>query len=91
VFHKVGPDEQNARGPREAVNDLGTHAVIFFTPLLGGVNLPHIDGHQIARFCMLDLENIPPDPQPCAHDLAYTPTFFFAPENIDSLENTLYT
>jgi len=24
VFHEVGPDEQNARGPREAVNDLGT-------------------------------------------------------------------
>ena len=24
MFHEVGPDEQNARGPREAVNDLGT-------------------------------------------------------------------
>jgi len=28
VFHEVGPDEQNARGPREAVNDLGTKSLL---------------------------------------------------------------
>ena len=28
VFHEVGPDEQNARGPMEAVNDLGTKSLL---------------------------------------------------------------
>ena len=28
MFHEVGPDEQNARGPREAVNDLGTKSLL---------------------------------------------------------------
>ena len=28
MFHEVGPDEQNARGSREAVNDLGTKSLL---------------------------------------------------------------
>jgi len=28
VFHEVGPDEQNARGPVEAVSDLGTKSLL---------------------------------------------------------------
>ena len=27
MFHEVGPDEQNARGPMEAVSDLGIQKV----------------------------------------------------------------
>ena len=27
-FHEVGPDEQNARGPMEAVSDLGTKSLL---------------------------------------------------------------
>ena len=28
MFHEVGPDEHNARGPMEAVNDLGTKSLL---------------------------------------------------------------
>ena len=27
MFHEVGPDEQNAQGPMEAVSDLGTKSL----------------------------------------------------------------